>query len=42
MNFNIECELEEDGGWIAEIPELPGTDVFRPWRKIRESYVFQE
>ena len=24
MNFNIECELEEDGRWIAEIPELPG------------------
>ena len=24
MNFNIECEREEDGRWIAEIPELPG------------------
>lgn len=25
MNFNIECEQEIDGRWIAEIPELPGT-----------------
>ena len=25
MNFSIECEREEDGRWIAEIPELPGT-----------------
>ena len=24
MNFNIECEREEDGRWIAEIPGLPG------------------
>ncbi len=24
MNFNIETELEEDGRWIAEIPDLPG------------------
>ena len=24
MNFSIECEREEDGRWIAEIPELPG------------------
>ena len=24
MNFNIEYELEEDGRWIAEAPELPG------------------
>ena len=23
MNFSIECEREEDGRWIAEIPELP-------------------
>lgn len=25
MKFNIECELEDDGRWLAEIPELPGT-----------------
>lgn len=24
MMFNIEVEKEEDGRWIAEVPELPG------------------
>jgi predicted RNase H-like HicB family nuclease len=24
MNFTIESELEEDGRWIAEVPQLPG------------------
>jgi len=24
MNFSFECEREDDGRWIAEIPELPG------------------
>jgi predicted RNase H-like HicB family nuclease len=24
MNFNIECEQEVDGRWIAEVPQLPG------------------
>jgi predicted RNase H-like HicB family nuclease len=24
MNFNIECEQETDGRWIAEVPQLPG------------------
>ena len=24
MNFSIEYEQEEDGRWIAEVPELPG------------------
>ena len=24
MMFNIEVEQEEDGRWIAEVPELPG------------------
>ena len=24
MNFNIECEREVDGRWLAEVPELPG------------------
>lgn len=24
MNFTIESELEEDGRWVAEVPELPG------------------
>ena len=24
MNFTIEHEREEDGRWLAEVPELPG------------------
>ena len=24
MNFNIIYEREEDGRWLAEVPELPG------------------
>ena len=24
MNFHIESEREEDGRWIAEVPEIPG------------------
>ena len=24
MNFYVEFEQEEDGRWIAEIPEIPG------------------
>ncbi len=24
MNFSLECEQEDDGRWIAEVPELPG------------------
>ena len=24
MNLRIETELEEDGRWIAEVPQLPG------------------
>ncbi|PIQ36725.1 MAG: HicB family protein [Lysobacterales bacterium CG17_big_fil_post_rev_8_21_14_2_50_64_11] len=24
MKFNIECEREDDGRWLAEILELPG------------------
>lgn len=24
MDFGLECEREEDGRWLAEIPELPG------------------
>jgi len=24
MNFTIEHEKEEDGRWLAEVPELPG------------------
>jgi predicted RNase H-like HicB family nuclease len=24
MNFEIECERENDGRWLAEVPQLPG------------------
>ena len=24
MNFSIECEVENDGRWIAEVTQLPG------------------
>lgn len=24
MNFKIEIEQEEDGRWLAEVPDLPG------------------
>jgi predicted RNase H-like HicB family nuclease len=24
VNLSIECEREEDGRWLAEVPELPG------------------
>lgn len=28
MNLSIECEREEDGRWLAEVPELPGVLVY--------------
>ncbi|GIK66791.1 MAG: hypothetical protein BroJett018_45850 [Chloroflexota bacterium] len=28
MDFLIEIEAEEDGRWIADIPELPGVMVY--------------
>ena len=24
MNFNLDFEREDDGRWLAEVPELPG------------------
>jgi len=24
MKFNLECEREDDGRWLAEVSELPG------------------
>jgi predicted RNase H-like HicB family nuclease len=24
MNITLECEQEDDGRWLAEVPELPG------------------
>ena len=31
--MKIEIEIEEDGRWIAEIPELPGVMVYGDSRK---------
>jgi predicted RNase H-like HicB family nuclease len=28
MQYEIEVEIENDGRWIAEIPDLPGTMVY--------------
>ena len=28
MYFNVEIEQEEDGRWIAEVPELPGVMAY--------------
>jgi predicted RNase H-like HicB family nuclease len=28
MNFHIESEQEEDGRWIAEVPEIPGVMTY--------------
>ena len=28
MNLTIETELEDDGRWIAEIPEIPGAIAY--------------
>ena len=28
MHFAIELEREDDGRWIAEVPDLPGTIVY--------------
>jgi len=33
MTFTVEYEQEEDGRWIAEIPELPGVMVYAATRK---------
>jgi len=32
-NFRIETDREEDGRWIAEIPELPGVLAYGPSRE---------
>ncbi|MGL4488206.1 MAG: type II toxin-antitoxin system HicB family antitoxin [Rhizobiaceae bacterium] len=28
MNITFETELEDDGRWIAEVPELPGVMAY--------------
>lgn len=39
MRFNIEIDQEEDGRWIAEIPELPGVMVYGATRDEAQSKV---
>ena len=33
MNLRIETEREDDGRWIAEVPELPGVLAYEPSRE---------
>lgn len=33
MKLTIETEREEDGRWIAEVPELPGVMVYGTTRE---------
>jgi len=28
MEYKIECEQEEDGRWLAEIPQIPGVFAY--------------
>lgn len=39
MNFKIEFEREEDGRWIAEIPDLPGVMAYGATRGEAEAAV---
>ena len=39
MRFSIEFDQEEDGRWIAEIPELPGVMVCGSTREEAQSKV---
>ena len=33
MKLNLEVEQEEDGRWIAEVPDLPGVLAYGPTRQ---------
>ena len=33
MRFSIQLAREQDGRWIAEVPELPGVLVYGPTRE---------
>jgi predicted RNase H-like HicB family nuclease len=30
VNFESECEREDDGRWLAEVPQLPGVLAYGP------------
>lgn len=32
MNLKVEIEREDDGRWIAEVPDLPGVLAYGPTR----------
>ena len=34
MKFDIECEREEDGRWLAEVPQLPGVLAYGSSRDV--------
>jgi predicted RNase H-like HicB family nuclease len=33
MNLRVETEQEDDGRWIAEVPDLPGVLAYGPTRE---------
>jgi predicted RNase H-like HicB family nuclease len=39
MNFKIEFEQEDDGRWIAELPELPGVMAYGASKEEAEAAV---
>jgi predicted RNase H-like HicB family nuclease len=39
MKYSIEFELEDDGRWIAEIPQLPGVMVYGATREEAQARV---
>jgi predicted RNase H-like HicB family nuclease len=39
MNYRIEFEQEEDGRWIADIPELPGVMAYGATKQEAQSKV---
>jgi predicted RNase H-like HicB family nuclease len=39
VNYRIEFEQEEDGRWIADIPELPGVMAYGTSKREAESKV---
>ena len=34
MEFEVEFEREEDGRWIAEVPELPGVLAYTSTKEV--------
>lgn len=37
MNYSIYTEQEEDGRWIAEVPELPGVLAYGTTREVAQA-----